>query len=126
MIKSWKGQALACITSALLLNTTQSVALAAEAGGAAAQQSPIPSIIMLSVFAVVFYFLLIRPQQKQQQQAQQLISNLDKGDEVLLSGGITGKITEMDDTFIQLEIAPEVTIKATKTSVVKSYPKGSL
>lgn len=66
----------------------------------------------------VMYFLLIRPQQKQAKEQQALLSSLKKGDDVITSAGIVGKIyAVLDDRFIQLEIASGVRVKLLKSSV---------
>lgn len=83
-------------------------------------------IIILVVFVAVFYFLLIRPQQKRMKDQQAMLSRLAAGDEVVTSGGILGRITEVNDTFITLEIAEGVRIKVQKTQITQLMPKGTL
>lgn len=73
----------------------------------------IPIILMF----VIFYFLLIRPQQKRAKEHQQMISNLKKGDRVVTSGGIYGRITNLDEHTATLEIAEKVRIKVTRNSI---------
>jgi preprotein translocase subunit YajC len=85
-----------------------------------------PNIIILVVFVVVFYFLLIRPQQKRMKDQQAMLSRLSSGDEVVTSGGILGRITEVNDTFITLEIADGVRIKVQKSQITQLMPKGTL
>jgi preprotein translocase subunit YajC len=85
-----------------------------------------PTIIMMAVFAVVFYLLLIRPQQKRMKDQQAMLSRLASGDEVVTSGGILGRVVEVNDTFITLEIADGVRIKVQKNQVAQLMPKGTL
>jgi preprotein translocase subunit YajC len=85
-----------------------------------------PNIIILVVFVVVFYFLLIRPQQKRVKDQQAMMSRLASGDEVVTTGGILGRITDVSDTFITLEIADGVRIKVQKTQIGQLMPKGTL
>lgn len=99
---------------------------AATTAVADANASPIPSILMMVVFMGLLYFVMIRPQQKRQQEQLDLIKSLDVGDEVLLNGGLTGKIDKIDEGFIHLKIAQDVIVKAQKSAVIKSYPKGTL
>lgn len=73
---------------------------------------------------VVFYFLLIRPQQKKAKEQKQFLENLKKGDEVVTSGGIYGKITGITDNTVTLEIAEKIRIKVLKSAIVMSAPKG--
>lgn len=110
----------------LITNTLISTAHAAATSAADANASPIPSILMMVVFMGLLYFVMIRPQQKRQQDQLDLIKSLEVGDEVLLNGGLTGKIEQLDESFIHLKIAPEVIVKAQKSAVIKSYPKGTL
>ena len=71
-------------------------------------QGPLPMLVLM--FAI-FYFLLIRPQQKKAKQQKEMLANLRKGDDVVTSGGIYGKITGLTDVMVVLEIAPQVRIK---------------
>ena len=73
----------------------------------------IPLILMF----VIFYFLLIRPQQKRTKEHRQMISNLKKGDRLITSGGIHGRITGMDDTTLTVEIADKVRVKVARGNV---------
>jgi preprotein translocase subunit YajC len=83
-------------------------------------------IIILVVFVAVFYFLLIRPQQKRVKDQQAMLSRLASGDEVVTTGGILGRITEVGDNFITLEIAEGVRVKVQKAQVTQLMPKGTL
>ncbi len=83
-------------------------------------------IIILVVFVAVFYFLLIRPQQKRMKDQQAMLSRLASGDEVVTSGGILGRLTEVSDTFVTLEIADGVRIKVQKGQISQLMPKGTL
>jgi preprotein translocase subunit YajC len=83
-------------------------------------------IIILVVFVGVFYFLLIRPQQKRMKDQQAMLARLASGDEVVTAGGILGRITEVSDTFVTLEIADSVRIKVQKAQITQLMPKGTL
>jgi preprotein translocase subunit YajC len=74
----------------------------------------------------VFYFLLIRPQQKKAKEHQAMVSKLSAGDEVVTSGGILGRIIEVSDNFITLEIAEGVRVKVQKFQVSSLIPKGTI
>jgi len=87
---------------------------AAPAGPAAGMASFVPLILIF----VVFYFLLIRPQQKKAKEHQQFLGNLKKGERVVTSGGIHGRITGLTDTAITMEIAEGVKIKVNRASVM--------
>jgi len=73
----------------------------------------IPLILMF----VIFYFLLIRPQQKRTKEHRAMISNLKKGDRIVTSGGIHGRITGMDEATLTVEIADKVRVKVARANV---------
>ena len=81
---------------------------------------------MMVVFVVIFYFLLIRPPQKKAKEHQALISKISTGDEVVTTGGILGKVTEVGDSFVTIEVADGVQIKVQKFQVGSLMPKGTL
>jgi len=78
------------------------------------------SFVPLILIFVVFYFLLIRPQQKKAKEHQVFLSNLKKGDDVVTSGGIHGRITGLTDTVVTVEIAEGVRIKVNRPSILTS------
>ena len=97
------------------------VAFAADAAAGAGGAQGLMSFLPLVLIFVVFYFLLIRPQQKKAKEHQEFIANLKKGDEVLTSGGLQGKITGLTDRVATLEIAENVRVK-----IARSYILGSV
>ena len=99
---------------------------AMAAGGGAATGSGMSSLIMMALFAVVFYFLLIRPQSKRQKEHKNMLEAIQKGDEVVTSGGILGKVTKITDNFIVLTVASGVEMKFQKHSVTATLPKGTI
>ncbi len=99
----------------------------AEAGAASAEQpDPLMSLILPIGLVVLFYFFLIRPQSKRQKEQRQMIADLQKGEEVITSGGILGKITDINDNFITLEIANNVSLTVQKSAVQTIMPKGTI
>ena len=98
-----------------------------SAWAAPAQQEPgLASFLPLIVLFAVFYFLLIRPQLKQAKQHKQLVSELTKGDEIATSGGLLGKIKEIGDNFVAIEIAKDTEVKIQKQAITTVLPKGTL
>jgi len=95
-------------------------------GGAAAASSQFAPVLMMVVFVAIFYFLLIRPQQKKAKDHQNMISKLSAGDEVVTSGGILGRIIEVSDAFVTVEVADGVRLKIQKGQVTSLMPKGTL
>jgi preprotein translocase subunit YajC len=98
----------------------------AQTAGAPASGSPMGMFIMMGLFVVIFYFLLIRPQQKKQKEHQAMLGKLAAGDEVVTAGGILGRIVEIGENFITLEIADNVRIKVQRFQVTTLVPKGTL
>lgn len=84
------------------------------------------SFLPLIILFAIFYFLLIRPQTKRAKEHKTMVDALSKGDEVILGGGIAGKITEKGENFITVEVAEGVNVKAQRTSVQSVLPKGTL
>ena len=98
-----------------------------SAWAAPAQQEPgLASFLPLINLFAVFYFLLIRPQLKQAKQHKQLVSELSKGDEIATGGGLLGKIKEVGDNFLLVEISKETEVKIQKNAVTTVLPKGTL
>ena len=98
---------------------------AAPVAAAPQQGSSLPSLVMLVVFMVVFYFLLIRPQAKRTKDQRNLLNTLQKGDEVLTTSGMCGTVTKIDNNFVELEVAKDVTVKFQKQAIVSLLPKTS-
>lgn len=91
--------------------------LLSQPGG---EQSPYGSIIFLVLIVAVFYFFMIRPQMKRQKEAKKFREGLQRGDKVITAGGIYGRIAEVQDTYLFIEIDTNVKIKVDKSSVVAS------
>ncbi len=98
----------------------------AFAQAAGAPPNPMQPLIMLGVFFVVFWFFLIRPQMKRAKEHRELVAKLAKGDEVIAAGGIAGRIDELGEHFVTVEVAEGVKIKVQRGAVVTVLPKGSL
>jgi preprotein translocase subunit YajC len=84
------------------------------------------TLIMFLVMGLFMYFLIFRPQMKKQKEHRTMIDALQKGDEVVAAGGLVGKITDVNEAYITLEVAPGTEIRAQKFSVQTLLPKGSL
>lgn len=95
-------------------------------GAPAAQGGGYEMFIMIAIFFAIMYFMIIRPQQKRSKDHRKLLSSLSKGDEVVTSGGMLGKILKVGDNSIKVEIAEDVAIKVQKDSISSVLPKGSL
>lgn len=84
------------------------------------------SFLPLIVIFAVFYFMLIRPQMKRSKEHKQLVAQLSKGDEVITNGGLLGKITNVTDTFVTLELADNLQVKLQRQAVANVMPKGTI
>jgi preprotein translocase subunit YajC len=98
----------------------------AAAQAAPAQGSPISLLVMMVLFFAVFYFMAIRPQMKRAKEHRTLLAGLSKGDEVLTNGGVAGRVEELGESFVSVEIAAGVTVKIQKNAITAVLPKGSL
>jgi preprotein translocase subunit YajC len=102
-------------------------ALAADfSAPASGQGSGYSGILMMVVMVAIFYFLLIRPNMRRTKEQRELISSLEKGDEVMTTSGIFGKVSKVEDTFVILSIANGVDIKIQKQAIASMLPKGSV
>ena len=82
--------------------------------------NPIVAFLPLIIIFAIFYFLLIRPQQKRQKEHQNFLANLQKGDEVVTSGGLIGRITGLTDEVVTLEVADKVKVKVARNQIAGS------
>ena len=96
------------------------------APAAAPAGDPLASLILPIGLIVLFYFFLIRPQSKRHKQHKEMVAALQKGEEVVTTGGLLGKITRVGENFITLEISKEVAIQVQKNSVQAIMPKGTI
>ncbi len=96
------------------------------ADGVGAEGGALMQLLPLIVLLVLFYFLLIRPQMKRSKEHRQMIAGLSKGDEIVTSGGLLGRVVEIGDSYMTVEIADSVQIKVQRQSVSSVLPKGSL
>jgi preprotein translocase subunit YajC len=98
----------------------------AQAAPAGATGGQFQFALLMAAFIALFYFMLIRPQQKRAKEHQGLVSKLAAGDEVVTNGGLLGKVTEVGDTFVTLEVADGVRVKVQKVQIAQLMPKGTL
>ena len=97
-------------------------ATGAADGGLGGLGGMLPLVLMF----VVLYFIMIRPQMKRQKEHKAMVEALAKGDEVVTSGGVLGKVSKLGDTFVGLEVADGVEIQIQRTAVVQVMPKGTV
>ncbi len=83
-------------------------------------------MLPLVLMFVVLYFVMIRPQMKRQKEQRAMIDALAKGDEVVIAGGMLGKITRMGDQYLGVEVASGVEVQFQRAAVVQVLPKGTI
>ena len=84
------------------------------------------SMLPLVLMFVVLYFVMIRPQMKRQKELKAMLDALAKGDEVVTTGGLLGKIAQLSEQQIGLEVAGGVVLQLQRSAVVQVLPKGSI
>lgn len=94
--------------------------------GAAAQEPGISGFLIMLIPIVVLWFLMIRPQMKRQKEHTKMVEALTKGEEAVTSGGILGKITDVGDSFVTLEIAKGFEVKVQRHAIASVMPKGTV
>jgi preprotein translocase subunit YajC len=97
-------------------------AYAQGAGGTEGLLSLLPLVLIF----VVFYFLLIRPQSKKQKEHREMVAALTVGDEVATAGGLLGKVTQVKESFVRIELADNVVVTVQRHTVSAVMPKGTL
>ena len=98
----------------------------AAAAPAAPGGDPMTSMLFFVGMIVIFYFLLIRPQQKRAKEHRKMVEAIGKGDEIVTNGGVLGKIVDVGEQYLTIEIADGVQIKLQRNAVATVLPKGSL
>src|SRR5215475_13537520 len=98
----------------------------AQSGSPMTGPHPLIQFLPLLLIFEVFYFLLIRPQQQRAKERQRMIDALKRNDEVLTSGGLYGRVVELNEKIVTLEIAPRVTVRVNRQHIdsVASGAKG--
>lgn len=92
----------------------------------AQQPNAFVSLLPLILLVVIFYFLLIRPQSKRNKEHRQMLEKLSVGDEVVVGGGLAGKLSAIGENYVSVEVADGVVIKAQRQSIASVLPKGTL
>ncbi|WP_159875678.1 MULTISPECIES: preprotein translocase subunit YajC [Aquitalea] len=98
----------------------------AFAAGTAPGGFDIMSFLPMIVIFVLFWFLMVRPQQKKMKEHQKMLSEIQKGDEVITQGGILGRVVKSGEQFLTLEIANGVEINVQRPAVTGKVEKGTL
>jgi preprotein translocase subunit YajC len=87
--------------------------------------SPLMTVLPLLLIFVVFYFLLIRPQSKRAKEHREMVAKVAAGDEVVTTGGLLGRISEVGEHFVTLQVSSGVAIQVQKFQIAQLVPKGT-
>ncbi len=98
----------------------------AQTAAAAGPMDSVMQFLPIILMFVVLYFLMIRPQMKKAKEHKALVEALGKGDEIITTGGIAGRITKVSDDFVTVAIADNVEIQMQKPAIATVLPKGTL
>jgi preprotein translocase subunit YajC len=98
----------------------------AQAAGGAAGGFDMQGMLLIGAMFAVMYFLMIRPQMKRAKEHKAMIDALQKGDEVVTSGGVLGRVSKMGEGYVSVEIAPNVEVQVQRAAVQTVLPKGTL
>ena len=104
---------------------SQAFAQAAPAAAPGGTESTLFSLLPLVLMFVVLYFIMIRPQMKKQKEHKAMIEAIAKGDEVVIAGGVIGRVAKLGETFIHVEVANGVELQVQRTAIVQVLPKGT-
>jgi preprotein translocase subunit YajC len=97
----------------------------AQTPAAGGPESTLLSLLPLVLMFVVLYFIMIRPQMKKQKEHKAMVEALAKGDEVVIAGGVLGRVAKLGDTYLHVEVASGVEVQVQRVSVIQVLPKGT-
>lgn len=98
----------------------------AQAGAPAPAGGGIEFMIMIAIFFALMYFMIIRPQSKRAKEHRKLLESLSKGDEVVTTGGMVGKVSAVGENFLEVEVSEGTVVKVQKQAVSAVLPKGTI
>ena len=105
---------------------SSAMAAASNASASAVTSDSGFSMVMIVAIFVLFYFMLIRPQNKRAKDHRNLVGNLKKGDEIVTSGGLLGKVISIDEQFIKINLAEGIDVILQRAAVTNVLPKGTI
>lgn len=99
---------------------------AMAAGESSAQGGGLQLVLMIALFFGIMYFMIIRPQSKRAKEHTSMLDSLGKGDEVVTSGGVLGKVIKLGDNFVELKVSETSNIKIQRHAITSVMPKGTM
>ncbi|MBC7939946.1 MAG: preprotein translocase subunit YajC [Chitinophagaceae bacterium] len=97
----------------------------AQTAATGSTESTLFSLLPLVLMFVVLYFIMIRPQMKKQKEHKAMIEALAKGDEVVIGGGVVGRVAKLGDSFLHVEVSSGVEVQVQRGAVIQVLPKGT-
>lgn len=88
-------------------------------------EPPLAGLILPLAILAFFYFLFIRPQQKRQKEHKKLINALSKGNEIVTNGGLLGKVVDLDENFVKIEVSENTYVQIQRRAIGSLMPKGT-
>ena len=110
----------------MLISSAFAQTAPAAAAGGGDLMSSLTGMMPLVLMFVVLYFVMIRPQMKRQKEHRAMIEALAKGDEIATTGGLVGKVTQLSEGFLHVQIASGVEVQLQRGAVAQVLPKGTL
>lgn len=104
---------------------SQAFAQTAPAAAPGGAESTLLSLLPLVLMFVVLYFIMIRPQMKRQKEHKAMIDALAKGDEVVVAGGVIGRVSKLGESIVHVEVAQGVELQVQRPTIVQVLPKGT-
>jgi len=104
---------------------SQAFAQTAPAAASGGAESTLLSLLPLVLMFVVLYFIMIRPQMKRQKEHKAMVETLAKGDEVVIGGGLLGRVAKLGDSYLHVEVASGVELQVQRAAVLQVLPKGT-
>lgn len=98
----------------------------AHATDAASAGGGFEFLIMIGIFFAIMYFMIIRPQQKKQKEHNAMLDALSKGNEVVTSGGLIGKVTAIGDNLVEIKVAENTLLRVQRHAISSVMPKGTM
>ena len=98
----------------------------AQSAAAGAPPELLSQLMVFGGIFIIFYFLFIRPQNKKAKEHKELTENIGKGDEIVTSGGVLGKVSSLNENFVTIEIAKEVQVRIQRQAISTVMPKGTI
>jgi preprotein translocase subunit YajC len=104
---------------------SEAIAQTAPAAAPAGDAFGSMNLVLIAVMVAVMYFIVLRPQMKRQKEQKAMLDALTKGDDVVIAGGLLGRVAKLGETFLNVEIANGVEIQVQRQAVIQVLPKGT-